>query len=60
MDFEEWWVNKDKGNFFDKCRAKEAWNAAIDEAVKVVDVKDSEFPDSLVQQVIVLIKELKG
>jgi hypothetical protein len=60
MKFEKWAeLNKISKFLKQHNQSKAAWNAAIDEAVKVVDVKDSEFPDSLIQQVIILIKELK-
>jgi len=43
-----------------KMETDRARRLAIDEAIKAVNVKDSEFPDSLEQKVIVLIEELKS
>ena len=63
MDFEKWWFNNELNlDFynFEKEEAEKVWNAALDEAVKAVDTRGkSDFPDGLIEQVIITIKALK-
>lgn len=62
MKFEEW--IKENPWYSSTCSvndwAKSAYNSAIDEAVKIVDARgQSDFPDSLIEQVVIKIKQLK-
>ena len=62
MTFEGWYnktyrpENSDSHYFM----SKTAWNAALDEAIKSVDSRGkSDFPDSLIEQVIIRLEKLK-
>jgi len=60
MNYDEWAKENDiYGFLIQYTESKKAWDAAIEEAVKAVNVENSEFPNSLVQQVVILIEGLK-
>ena len=60
MTFEEWAEKNKIPKFIKRHKeSKAAWDAAINEAINAIDVKNSDFPSSLVRQVVILLKNIK-